>query len=329
MVVPLDDLLAYRGGLSDALTSEPVTSHTQLVALHQPDLHSIDGFTLQNLTGVARPAEPVSIVTSQGQTFPPGEMMDKGWLWPRYFLFVTFNRLVSVTSCAHKHLTNSSQMTAPVLRVECVWEDIRSVAPDAPETLRVAVDFHFNAMDDGTPGISDLEFYKSLVRDRLRDEIRFTTHGATSEGLPNALKHQAVLREHGLQVCKLLQGFVQTQTEQRLRLAFPRPLNPDDSAFASILPYTHGSAKLTSLSVPEWSALLPLRVQRDPTELLYAPAPYPMVSFECGDQYATVTDAAVELYESSRIAAVEQEVQLREWASVSHQGILYEVSFNT
>lgn len=217
-------------------------------------------------------------------------------------------------------------MTAPVIRVECVWDDIRDVAPDAPELLKVAVEFHFNAIDDGTPGIGGLEFCKSILQGRLREEIRFTLHGATSEGFPNALKHQAALGTHGQRLLGLLQGFLKPATEKRMRLAFHQPLHPYNSTFASILPYLHGPMKLPSLSLPEWSSLIPLRVQRDLHELMYAPAPYPMVPFECGDTYATVTDAALELYESSRIAHLEQEVALREWASVRHSGILYEVS---
>ncbi|KAF2164189.1 hypothetical protein M409DRAFT_56885 [Zasmidium cellare ATCC 36951] len=47
--------------------------------------------------------------------------------------------------------------------------------------------------------------------------------------------------------------------------------------------------------------------------------PYPMIAFDSSDTYATVTDAAVELYESSRIAALEQEVavQATRWHNAS------------
>lgn len=56
-----------------------------------------------------------------------------------------------------------------------------------------------------------------------------------------------------------------------------------------------------------------------------APVPYPMVQFECGDTYATIDQASVELYESARMANLEQDLSLQMWAAVDHQATLYQV----
>ncbi|KAK4499399.1 hypothetical protein PRZ48_009913 [Zasmidium cellare] len=306
MAVPLEQLLAYRATLTDALDNVPINSRTQLYALHQPNLGTPDGRMLQNLTAEAYPSETVSLVKHNGEIFPPADM-DQGWLLPKYRILATFNRL----------------LTAPVLRIEVVFDDITSDAPDAPHSLKVIVDFHFNAIDDGTPGVTDLSAFRTIVHSRPRDEIRFTSYGATSEGFPNALKYRKLLGHHGNRLLRELQGSLRPQNEKRIRIAFHRPLTAVDSTFGSILPYITGPSPLPSLSVPEWSALLPLRVDRDMLDLM--DTSYPFTAFECGDTYATVTDAAVELYESSRIAALEQEVALREWASVRHSGVLYEM----
>lgn len=311
MAIPLENLLAYRHDLSDAVTNEPISSDTQLAALHQPN-DTLEGQLLWNLTNTARPAESVTLITPDGRQFPPDEMLS-GWsMGPRYYIFLTSRRL----------------LTAPVLKLEVVWEHFES--PDAVDNLTVAIDFHFNATDDGTPGIDDLAGYRSMFGSSLKiktDELRFTTHGATSEGFALARKNQLFLGVHGTQLLKQLQTFLAPQ-KQRVRLAFTRPLAiaAASGGFAAVLPYITGpeSLRLPSLALPEWSALTPLRMERDLREMIDEFS-YPMVKFESSDSFATVTDAAVEFYESSRISALEQGIALDEWSKVEHEGILYEV----
>lgn len=303
MAIPFDQLLSYRDGLTDAVDNGPVNSTSKLVALHQPD-HTLRGMTLRNLGQEAYPAEPVTLSVSNGTMFPPENI---SWLpRPAYFMFATFRRL----------------LTAPVLRIQCVWEDIRSTATGAPRVLKVAIDFHLNPTDNGIRGIPDLEAYKIERHGKLYDELRFTSFGATSEGLPNALKYQQFLGLHGAEVIAQLEKFLKPLAEQRVRLAFHRPWSAVDNTFGSLLPYVTGPFRLHSLSQPSWSALLPLKAERDMAELLET-SEYPFLPFDTPDTYPTVTDAVVELYESARIAQVEQTVALHEWASVSHSGVLY------
>ncbi|KXT08633.1 hypothetical protein AC579_6564 [Pseudocercospora musae] len=286
MARPLPDVLAYREKLPDALTGSDITARTQLAPLYRPHPTSL----IAHLTGIAYPAKPCTLI-ARGACFPPRDFNGS----PQYDLYLTVNRL----------------LTAPTLRLECVWRE---------QKLRVALEFPFF---DGPTSLRALAFYRDVERyGTCSDEARFKAHGASSQGLNWARILE--LGPAGQQVITELRTYL-ANTPKSMRLRFHTPLEDARYPFSTILPYLT-EMPLPSLSAPEWAALQPLRPQRDLTELMSNPAaPFPMVPLAGLDTFLSATHASVEYYESTRVAWLEQEVALKEWASVAHRGVLFRV----
>lgn len=92
MARTIDQILAFRHGLTDAVTSFEVTQRTKLVTLHRHDLWTSEGRELRNLTSVARPSQRCRLVID-GCEFPPRSQHpgDSDYCES----LATFNRLVS------------------------------------------------------------------------------------------------------------------------------------------------------------------------------------------------------------------------------------------
>ncbi|CAK4023898.1 Hypothetical predicted protein [Lecanosticta acicola] len=311
MAVPVQELLAYREQLIDGVTEGPITESTKLVALHQPNLCTDNGKLVRNLTQIARldTENECFIITEDDVVLPP-QAIGKHAMPQQYTFTASFNRL----------------LTAPVLRLECKWP--RVSAPHGQSgPFKVSLEFHFNSCD-GVPGIENFEVRKNVDLAGIeKDEIVFTAHGATSQGLRNISKlpphNRMVLGE----LVPVLNSFLKPETPIQVRLRFNEHLDRKDAAMASMLPYVLGDGveKLPTMTLPEWSTLLPLSPERNIHALMDASAPHPMVPFECVDTYTSIDQASIELYESARLANIEQEESLRLWAETEHHALLYQV----
>ncbi|KAF7198583.1 Helicase SEN1 [Pseudocercospora fuligena] len=289
MAQPLSDVLAYRDKLTDALTGGEVTARTQLAPLYRPHPTSL----VAHLTGIAYPAKPCTLI-ARGACFPPRDFNGS----PQYELYLTVNRL----------------LTAPTLRLECIWRE---------QKLRIALEFPFF---DCATSLGGLTFHRDVERyGTLSDEARFEAHGASSQGLNRARSlGPEVLGPAGQQIITELRTYL-ANTPKVMRLRFDTPLEDDRYPFSAILPYIT-EMPLPSLSAPEWATLRPLRPERDLTGMMSNPAaPFPMVPLAGLDTFLSAMHASVEYYESTRVAWLEQEVSLKEWASVAHRGVLYRV----
>lgn len=205
-------------------------------------------------------------------------------------------------------------MTAPTVYIALEWPNLR----DQPSVI---IQCHFNALANDIPGIDDFVVErKTNANGNAVDEAVFIAGGVAVEGFNQPeLRHSSTLK----QLRRLLEDDTRLK---HMRLQFGQLLSVH-SPFRALLPYVaQGSIyRLSSLTSGQWSQLLPPKPERDLSELIYGPNPLPMVSYECHDTYTTVNEAIVELYESARMAHLEQEVALEEWASVPHNGTLYRI----
>ncbi|KJX92459.1 hypothetical protein TI39_contig5851g00006 [Zymoseptoria brevis] len=303
MARPLAQVLSYQKDLVDAVTCGPVTDSTTLVNLHKPDEDTGNGKLLACLTGIARPAKSCFLVLEDGETlglsFARGEAP--------YYLHFTFNRL----------------LTAPAARVECL---IPTGTP-GESPLKVSLEFAFTneARQSEHIALEKFEVQPRVERfGRRKDEIVFDSYGASCEGLVNAEKRALALGEPVARILAVLRGLITNRSGTTLRFRFFNPIESWDSALPVVLPYIDGRTKLPSLLLPAWSTLWPPKPERSIAELLTAPAPHPMVQFECGG-FTTPTQACVEYYESARIQHLEEDTALGQWKAVDHFGTLYQV----
>ncbi|SMR52400.1 unnamed protein product [Zymoseptoria tritici ST99CH_3D1] len=304
MARPLQQVLAYRKDLVDAVTCGPVTSSTTLVNLHKPDESTGDGKLVACLTGVARPAKGCFLVLEDGETlglsFARGEAP--------YCLHFTFNRL----------------LTAPAARLEV--QIPTGVPGELP--LKVSLEFAFTdeARQSDHVSLEKFSFQPRVERlGRRKDEIVFDSFGASCEGLVNAEKRASSFGEPVIRILAVLRGLITSKTRTTLRFRFFDPVESYDSALPLVLPYITGPVKLPSLSLPAWSTLMPPKPERSISELLKAAAPHPMVQFAAGVTFSSPTAACVEYYESARIQHLEEDTALGQWKAVDHFGTLYQV----
>ena len=207
-----------------------------------------------------------------------------------------------------------TQTTAPTVYIAIEW-------PNIADRPLVIIQCHFNDLANDIRGIHDFTIQHTVgTAGNSAHEAVFTAGGISIEGFNQpALRSSLTLK----QLRRLLED---DTTSKQFSLQFEQLLKAH-SPFQALLPYVaQGSMyRLSSLTSGEWSQLLPPKPERDMSELIYGPNPLPMVPYECHDTYSTVNEAIVELYESARMAHLEQEVALEEWASVAHNGTLYRI----
>lgn len=94
------DLLAHREKLRDAATKGKITGDTELVALAKINKNNAKGRLVWNLSNIAEPAEPCTLILDEGIVFPPTP--DSG----DYQISVTFRELVRKTMTSVQALTD-------------------------------------------------------------------------------------------------------------------------------------------------------------------------------------------------------------------------------
>lgn len=134
--------------------------------------------------------------------------------------------------------------------------------------FKIAFEFHFN--DVHIPAMQDFSVHENVTwRGSRQDEIRFTSSGATCEGLNNIPALRKKLGPHTRpffdELVPQLHALAKPKEPTQIRLRFTSELDRVDAAMHSMLPYVLGEGveQLPSLSLPEYDTLLPLKAERD------------------------------------------------------------------
>ena len=134
--------------------------------------------------------------------------------------------------------------------------------------FKIAFEFHFN--DVHIPGIQGFSVHENVTwHDTRQDEIRFTSSGATCEGLNNIPALRKLLGPHTSSFFDILEpqlhALAKPQEPTQIRLRFTSDLDRVDAVMGSLLPYVLGEGveQLPSITLPEYDTLLPLKAERD------------------------------------------------------------------
>ncbi|KAM3419821.1 hypothetical protein BST61_g3152 [Cercospora zeina] len=291
MADPLSSILSHRHSLADAVTGKTITPDTELTALHSPPPDSL----LHNLTQTAGPSKPCSLIFNN-ELFPSVHASGD-----------------PAGSVFHTCITFSDLLTLPHVRIEVHWPHL---------DLKIAVKVRITE--------NNLRIVSSVTRqDLAADELACTSSGSSGlsrEGFNNAAAEMNRLCVKSQRLIWHLRALFDTEGPKAVRVRFFDTLaNDKSSCIPQLLPFVVGPHKLKSLSLPDHSQLVPLSVDRTPHELLTSPAPFPFTPLSSGTTYIGINDAQAQLFESARIAHVEQDLGLQQWSKVQHEAVAYEL----
>ncbi|USW54916.1 Putative P-loop containing nucleoside triphosphate hydrolase, DNA2/NAM7 helicase, helicase [Septoria linicola] len=294
----LPGILAHHHSLVDAVTGGAVTESTKLVALHQPPVGSL----LAKLTGTAAPTKPCFLIIDD-ELFPPQDPIT-GMALGQFYGHTTFCDL----------------LTLPRLRVEFVWPSL---------DLKVSIEARITENNTRlVTGVQRGEF----IADELvitAESFAVSKPGASKlsrSGFTNAAHQSTVLNRPGQSLMVKLQSLFESDGPKTVRVRFFDTLaNDRSSCFPELMPFVVGPNKLRSLSATDHSQLVPLSVDRTPQQLMASPAPFPMTPLESRSTYANIIDAQAQLFESSRVMHVEDELSLQQWSGVQHETTPYKL----
>lgn len=200
---------------------------------------------------------------------------------------------------------------APAIRLEFIW--------DSPQPLTMA----FECQLFGT----DLRLVQQIDCGLRGDWLIFNAAPSkwSTEGLDNVAAHFAHLGIEGQQLVSTIRQILGANTPQEFCLHLDSISADTRSCLPALLPYVFGVHRLPSLDLPAWSTYYPLTLEQAPHKLINADVPHPMTPFNCEDVLHSIRQLQVELWESSRVASVEQELSLRNLVDVLHKGFLFKI----
>ncbi|GIZ43784.1 hypothetical protein CKM354_000699800 [Cercospora kikuchii] len=291
MADPIRSILSHHDSLTDAVTGEGITPETELTALHSPS----PGSLLHNLTQTAGPSKACLLVFNN-ELFPPDGRSHE-----------------SAKSTFHTEVTFSDLLTIPHVRIEVKWPSL---------DLQVAVKIRITE--------NNVRVAPNVTRgDHTADELACTSSGSSRlsrEGFNNAIAKTNQLCVKSQRLLWHLRALFETDGPKAVRIRFFDTLADDKSScIPQLLPFVVGPHKLKSLALPDHSQLVPLSVTRTPHELLSSPAPFPFTTLSSGTTYISINDAQAQLFESARIAHVEQDLGLQQWSKVQHEAVPYQL----